>query len=724
MSSSSNDEFRESFFLECDELLETMHDGFASLGGAEDDPETIHAVFRAVHSIKGGAGAFGLDQLVEFAHRFETGLDSVRSGTVEIDPSLLMLFQRCGDHLSDQVSAARGQLTIDRTVTNGLFGELNSATGTPTDSDTGEEPDFQPLGLDFDFFAAQEDQERNPDASLRKGTLAASPELFSSGNEVFLILRELQELGSINIVCDISSVPPLADLNPMNCLMSWSMDVPASVSDADLEEVFAFVSDCISWNVAGPNKPSTFLTPVPEFPALAIGPFNSDEDQGAELGVSLMIAAREDIQQQDKNTEKTKSPSAITKKQKNASAATIRVALDRVDRLINLVGELVIKEAILTQSIADAHLPNDSEVVSGLNGLKQLASEIQEGVMAIRAQPVKPIFQRMARTVRDASMATGKPAELVTIGEGTEVDKTVLERLIDPLTHMVRNAVDHGLEHPDERVKVAKPSTGTITLSAAHRSGRVIIEISDDGSGVNRERVREIAIDKGLVQHDAELSISEIDNLLLLPGFSSKEEVSELSGRGVGLDVAKNEILALGGKLSIHSEPGKGTTFSISLPLTLAVMEGMVIKAAGQTMIIPITAVRETLQVELQSVHTLGASAKVFATRQGLVPLVDLGTHFGFRESQEINRDQVLLIVETDARQNVAVLVDQIQDQRQVVIKSLETNYRRIDGISAATILGDGRIALIVDPDSLRLPNAPDAEIPEVDNLDVETSYA
>jgi len=329
-------------------------------------------------------------------------------------------------------------------------------------------------------------------------------------------------------------------------------------------------------------------------------------------------------------------------------------------------------------------------------------------VMAIRAQPVKPMFQRMARIVREAASATGKRVHFVTRGEYTEVDKTVIERLVDPLTHMIRNAVDHGLEDTDKRVTAGKPAEGTVILSAAHRSGRVVIDVSDDGGGINRPRVLEIAQEKGLVPEDADLPPNEIDNLLFMPGFSSKQEVSELSGRGVGLDVARSEIQALGGRVAIQSATGEGTTFAISLPLTLAVMEGMVIDVAGQTMVVPITAIQETLQPRTVAIHRIGAQGRVLKNRDSLVPIVDLGACFEFRDEPEDLSDHVLLLIETENDRRCALIVDNIQDQRQVVIKSLETNYRRIDGVAAATILGDGRIALIIDPDSI----VRDASIP------------
>jgi two-component system chemotaxis sensor kinase CheA len=329
-----------------------------------------------------------------------------------------------------------------------------------------------------------------------------------------------------------------------------------------------------------------------------------------------------------------------------------------------------------------------------------LTREIQEGVMAIRAQPVKPLFQRMSRIVRELTDATGKSVRLRTEGEATEVDRTVIERLADPLTHMIRNAVDHGVEAPETREAVGKPGQGEVKLSAAHRSGRIVIEVSDDGAGIDRQRVKAIAIKKELIPADAQLTDNEIDNLLFLPGFSTASKISNISGRGVGMDVVKRSIQALGGRISISSRPGQGSTFSMSLPLTLAVLDGMVVKVADQTLVVPLTAIVETLRPKPGDIHTLGVNARVISDRGGFAPLIDVGQELGYRPTSADPIGGVVLIVETEVSTRCALVVDAIHDQRQVVIKSLEANYRQVPGIAAATILGDGRVALILDIDT------------------------
>jgi two-component system chemotaxis sensor kinase CheA len=394
---------------------------------------------------------------------------------------------------------------------------------------------------------------------------------------------------------------------------------------------------------------------------------------------------------------------------------TIRVDLDRVDRLINLVGELVINQAMLSQRVIEAGLVRSSNVALGLDDLEQLTREIQDSVMAIRAQPVKSVFQRMPRLIREIAAATGKQVRLITEGEGTEVDKTVIERLTDPITHMIRNAVDHGLESPADRVAAGKPAEGTVRLAAMHRSGRIVIDITDDGAGIDRKRVRDKAVEKGLISPDAVLTDEETDNLLFMPGFSTASAISDISGRGVGMDVVKRSVQALGGRISIASRPGEGSTFTLSLPLTLAVLDGMVVTVDSQTLVVPLTAVIETLQPKPETVRSLGPSGMVVAVRDAFVPLIDIGAALGFRSTPIDPCSGVALLVENDVGGHAALLLDGIQGQRQVVIKSLESNYQQVEGIAAATILGDGRVALILDVDAVianrRREPAPNADL-------------
>jgi two-component system, chemotaxis family, sensor kinase CheA len=369
--------------------------------------------------------------------------------------------------------------------------------------------------------------------------------------------------------------------------------------------------------------------------------------------------------------------------------------------LINFVGELVITQAMLSQRVLEAGLARTSEVASGLDELEQLIREIKDSVMAIRAQAVRSVFQRMPRLVREVAAMTGKSVRLVTEGESTEVDKTVIEHLADPLTHMIRNAIDHGLESPEKRRAAGKPEEGVVRLSAMHRSGRIVIEVADDGAGIDRTRVKALAASKRLIAADAPLSDEEIDNLIFLPGFSTAFAVSDISGRGVGMDVVRRSIQALGGRISIHSRPGHGSTFVMSLPLTLAVLDGMVVTVAGETLVVPLTAIIETLQPKPGSVHKIGGNAKVIAIRDQFIPLIDVGCELAYRAQFADPSTSLVLLVESGNRVRGALLVDAVLGQRQVVIKSLEANYQHVQGVAGATILGDGRVAFILDIDAV-----------------------
>jgi len=698
---------RETFFQECEEQLAELEVGLEEMESGVSDAETVNAVFRAVHSIKGGAGAFKLDRLVRFAHTFETTLDLIRGGRLAPSVPLLKTMLRAADVLADLVKASRNDDPVDEARMETLIGELKSAAGARAPAappPVAPPPSFDPPTGDdepFDFTPTMISIENEPAPAAPPTPvyviqLTPRPELYRKGNETTRLLRELARLGEVSVVCDSRSLPPLDELDPEGAYLSWRAELTTGESLATIEEVFEFViDDCDLDIVARADAPQASRAAPPAPPA-APPPRVSPPPL-------RLVSGGEDGKEAERPAPSAAAPEADkgrAEAPKTEAAATIRVDLERVDRLINLVGELVINQAMLSQRVTEAGLARASSVAAGLAALEQLTREIQEGVMAIRAQPVKTLFQRMSRIVRELTDATGKSARLKTEGEATEVDRTVIERIADPLTHMIRNAVDHGVETPEVREAAGKPAQGEVRLSAAHRSGRIIIEVSDDGAGIDRARVREIAIKKELIAPDAQLSDSEIDNLLFLPGFSTAKSVSDISGRGVGMDVVKRSIQALGGRIAISSRPGQGSTFSMSLPLTLAVLDGMVVKVADQTLVVPLTAIVETLRPKRSDVHALGVNARVISDRGGFAPLIDVGQELGYRATPADPLESVVLVVETEESTRCALVVDAIHDQRQVVIKSLEANYRKVPGIAAATILGDGRVALILDIDT------------------------
>ncbi|MEN5052945.1 chemotaxis protein CheA [Brevundimonas naejangsanensis] len=744
MSDDPFEAIKATFFQECEELLADLEGNLLTLESGSTDIEVINAVFRAVHSVKGGAGAFGLENLVRFAHVFETLMDELRSGRKPCDDPTVKTLLRASDVLADHVAAARGAgAAVDPVRSAGLVAELEALTyggAAPVAAAEPEEDDFgfTPVAMDlgaFDAPAGLPDLPPLPDlAALAPlpdlSALAAAggwkvvfrphPRLYASANETGLLLRELARLGPTRVQMDDSGLPLLDALEPTDSHLIWTIELDGDASEAEVREVFDFVEmDC-----------DLSVTPLgdaaPVEAALAAVADEDDSDASAlaraassELDIAALLASV--------GAAPTQAPAPVAAAPVIASApepvappppvkpapapaassppaaapVTIRVDLERVDRLINAVGELVIQQAMLAQRVTESGMARSSDIGLGLEDLELLTREIQDSVMAIRAQPVKSVFQRMPRLVREAAEATGKKVKLVTSGEDTEVDKTVIERLSDPITHMLRNAIDHGLEGPEERLAAGKPAEGTVRLAALHRSGRIVIEISDDGKGINRPRVKGIAVERGLIAEDAILSDDEIDNLIFLPGFSTATEVSDLSGRGVGMDVVRRSIQSLGGRISISSVPGKGSTFTLSLPLTLAVLDGMVVGAADQTLVAPLAAIVESLTPNEADIHYVGGVDPVLRFREAFVPLVDVAQVMGFRDDPTVLKGGVVMIVETESGQRAALLVDAIHGQRQVVIKSLESNYRHVEGVAAATILGDGRVALILDIDAL-----------------------
>jgi two-component system, chemotaxis family, sensor kinase CheA len=688
---------KQTFFQECDEQLSELESGLLQIEAGDRDPETVNAVFRAVHSIKGGASAFGFDDLVDFVHVFETTLDLVRSNKIEPSQQVAACLLRASDVLADLVAGARDGAAVNATEVASAKAELaalcNQADGGSDDAATEadfEDLDFKPVSISLDSIFGSNEAETKPREYIV--TFKPRPVLYAKGNESLRLLRQLDELGAMCVECNTDEVPFLEELDPEGAYFSWKAKVETKdESRAAIESIFEFVEfDCdisIDEKADDPIDPVTFVE--------------------SEIGRSELTELAPSI---DLKIEEEAAPIAPVKpvvaEQPKADSsshpqATIRVDLERVDRLINLVGELVINQAVLSQRVTEAGLSRASSVMIALDELEQLTRDIQDSVMAIRAQPVKPIFQRMSRVVREVAAITKKSVRLVTEGESTEVDKTVVERLTDPLTHMIRNAVDHGIESAEKRIAAGKPEEGTLRMSAMHRSGRVVIEVSDDGAGINRQRVREIAVAKRLISSDALLTDEEIDNLIFAPGFSTNETASAISGRGVGMDVVKRAIQSLGGRISISSRPGLGSTFSMSLPLTLAVLDGMVVTIGEETFVVPLTAIVETMQPKRDSVHLIGSGTRLIRSRDAFIPLVDVGAVLHNRPSLADPTTQVALLAESEAGGRCALLVDEIQGQRQVVIKSLEANYGRVFGIAAGTILGDGRVALIIDVDGI-----------------------
>ena len=723
------------FFQECEELLADLEGGLLAMQEGAGDLETVNAVFRAVHSIKGGAGAFGLEPLVRFAHVFETLLDAVRSGSVPNTVELAAVLLRASDILADHVSAARGLGDVDMGASAAMAAELEAwtdpnaapahapaavveeaapvaAAPVAADEDAMDDDDlgfvFVPQTISVEAQAA--DAELIP-SNVWTVSIRPKSDLYRKANETALLLRELSRLGPIKATLDDSALPALKDLDPEAAFVTWSVRLETDEDESAIREVFEFVDgDCdleIARGEGGVQAAMAALLSVAEAPvaevAEAAAPTPAPEP--IEIPAPAPVAEAAPVAPAPAPVAEAAKPAAASPKATPVEVpgpgqSVIRVDPERIDRLIDLVGELVINQAMLAQRVGEYGIAPSSNLAMGLDELEQLTREIQDSVMAIRAQPVKSVFQRMPRLVREVANMTGKQARLVMDGENTEVDKTVIERLSDPITHMLRNAIDHGLESPEERKAAGKNPEGVVRLAALHRSGRIVIEVSDDGKGINRERVFSIAVKKGLISPDLQLTDEEIDNLIFLPGFSTADKISDVSGRGVGMDVVKRSVQALGGRISIASRPGQGSTFTLSLPLTLAVLDGMVVDVAGETLVVPLAAIVESLRPKPEEVRPLGPVGSVLAVRDSFVPLIDVGLTLGYRDESPHPTDGVVLLVEGEDGSRAALVADAIHGQRQVVIKSLEQNYQQVEGVAAATILGDGRVALILDVDA------------------------
>lgn len=650
----SFDHLKATYFQECAELLDSVYVHLGALEEGTADEETIHAVFRAVHSIKGGGGAFGFARMVAFAHVLETLLDLLRDGKIALGPEMGALLLRATDALSDLVASERDGAEAALGFEAALLAELKAITeGDRTDAPVQAVLAAPPP-------AAQ--------TSLWRIHFQPHADLFKNANEPLLLMRELRRMGPMQVQADLSRLPSLERMDPEDAYIGWTVLLEAETDAVAIGEVFEFVSDHCDLTIVPAGAPTA--APSVEAAAAVV------EDAAASPPKRDAPAQRHDA---------------------TAVAQTVRVDVEKVDRLVNLVGELVINQAMLVQ--LGGLLPSDlcPGLITGLETLSQHLRELQEGVMAIRTQPVKSVFSRMPRLVRELSAQLGKEVRLVITGEGTEIDKTVIEQLADPLTHLLRNALDHGVETPEQRVAQGKPAQGIIHLAAEHRSGRIVIEVSDDGQGINRPRVLARARERGLVPEGIQPTDEEIDNLLFLPGFSTAAVVSDISGRGVGMDVVRRNIQALGGRITVQSRFGAGSRFLLSLPLTLAILDGMIVAVGRESYIVPLTNIIESLRPQAQDIHAVVGSADVVAIRGEYVPLIHLGHHFSVPGCEPDPARGIVVVVENESTGPVGLVVDELVGQQQVVVKSLEANYGAVTGIGGATILGNGRVALILD---------------------------
>jgi two-component system, chemotaxis family, sensor kinase CheA len=693
-------QFRQTFMQESAEHVEAMEAGLLALRAAPDDTEILNAIFRSAHSIKGGAGSFGLTNLVRFTHALESLLDRLRAFEIPATAEVISLLLRSVDVLRAMLDpGADGELPQGAAELAKQIESLSAA-----------EPAAQekPIGQASSPGATVEDRAAAAELKFYRVEFRPHREMFSSGTNPIMLLRNLAALGTVS-VCQLHAedLPPLAHLDPAQCYLSWTIELASSCPEEELLEVFEFVEHLAEVTVQRvdqplqPEKGLALHRPAVQPRTLDVVPTAVPEK------VEAADRRKESERRKAEERRAAKKPAATTE------ASSIRVATDKVDRLIDLVGELVIAQVMTAQMVEDfepSRLPKLREAVAAM---ERSTRELHERVMAVRMMPVGGLFQRYVRVVYDIAQSTGKQIRLETDGEETEIDKSMLELLGDPLTHLVRNAADHGIESTEVRLAANKPPEGVINMRAFHRSGRIVIEISDDGAGIDTARVRAKAVERGLIAEAADLSDDQIRMLIFAPGFSTREEVSDLSGRGVGMDVVKRNVQQLSGTVGLTSELGKGSTVSIELPLTLAILEGLLIRVADRTLVLPLLAVVEAVP-STGKIKRLAEQAEVIVIREESIPVLRLGrflaaptdamdadTAAGAQSSADQFENHRLVVVVEAGRKKIGLVVDELLGQQQVVVKSLEKNLHKVEGLMGATILGDGRVAPIIDVGAL-----------------------
>lgn len=648
-------QFHQVFFEESFEGLDAMEMGLLGMQEGAPDAETINTIFRAAHSIKGGAGTFGFSRVSEFTHGLETLLDQMRNGERDVSQQAINTMLQAVDVLRDMLTAVQQGDEIDETsaasVGKDIKALLQTGGNISSPLDTEEPEATESTGWQIFF---------KPHSHL-----------LQTGNDPVRMLQELAELGELSVDMDASALPAFSDLEPEDCYLAWTMELRGDVTLEQINEIFEWVEGDCELNV----------TPLSEQRVTV-----AEQDEPAPL-----------VEELDPAASTNNAPVIETKKAATDTvASSIRVGTDKVDSLIDLVGELVITQSMLSQLGENFDLSRVQQLIDGLEQLERNTRELQEGIMRIRMLPISFAFNRFPRLVHDLSAKMGKQVELKLSGEQTELDKTVMEKIGDPLVHLVRNSLDHGLETPEKRLASGKPETGLLHLNAYHQGGTIVIEISDDGAGLNEEKILGKAIERGLVSSDETLSPEKIHELIFMPGFSTADEVSDVSGRGVGMDVVRKNIHSLGGSVDVSSTAGVGSTFTIRLPLTLAIMDGQTIQVGDQRYIIPLISIIESVEIKPGTVKQVTGKGEVYSLRDEYVPIIRLYELFNLTPRSDKLEDGLLVVVEFEDRK-VGLLVDELLAQQQVVIKSLESNYRKVTGMAGATILGDGTVALILD---------------------------
>ena len=654
MSSVDLTQFHKTFFEESLEGLDAMEAALLALDSGSTDGELVHTIFRAAHSIKGGAATFGFTDVAAFTHVAESLLEEVRSERRGVDGELIDLLLRSVDCLRGMLSRSRGGQPVADAESEALRGELvRLVSGEAAVAVVAAAaPKAVVAGWDIDF--------------------SALPHLLQTGNEPLRLFRELQQLGRLEVlrVFLVDGAPAqLADFDPTTCYLGWQLRLHGDVARADVDAVFDWLDgDCV-----------LAIKPLDAAPVAA----TSEASAPAAPAAAPVPAAA---------TKGAVRDTAVA----SSEGSSIRVGIDKVDALINMMGELVITQSMLSDIGEKFDMSQLERLREGLVQLERNTRELQESVMRIRMLSIASVFNRFPRLVRDLERKLGKQVRLELHGENTELDKTVLEKIGDPLVHLVRNAIDHGLESPEKRRAAGKSETGTLKLNAYHEGGNIVVQISDDGAGLNHAAIVAKAQQRGLVAEGQDLSDAEVAELIFQPGFSTAAQATDLSGRGVGMDVVRRNVRDLGSTVGVRSVTGQGSTFTIALPLTLAIIDGLVTAVGDERYIVPLISIVESLRLKADTVRNIAGGGEVFLFRDEYLPMMRLYKAFGCADAVSSIENGIVVVVEEEGRR-VGLLVDDLLGQQQAVVKSLEAHYQRVQGISGATILSDGSVALIVD---------------------------
>lgn len=664
-------QFLDTFYEESFEGLDIMESELLNLDVGAADVEIINTIFRAAHSIKGGSGTFGLNAVADYTHIMETLLDEMRDGRRQVTQDGVDILLRSVDVLRGMLTALRDSEELDSASISQSQSELDALLKSQTGAASGKVSE-QPA-------TSVSDSSSEDGGAVDGWLIVFNPHrgMLKTGNDPVRMFRELSSLGEMTVESDVSLIPDFNELEPEDSFVSWKIILHGDINKEQIDEVFEWVEDDCDFVIQPLVSDKTVASAEKNHePASENASASGSGDQPANTQTASRSGARKS----------------------GGESASIRVSIDKVDELINTVGELVITQSMLgrfgeEEEFTPGHI---EKLRDGLAQLERNTRELQESVMRIRMLPISFTFQRFPRLVHDLSGKLGKKIELKMSGEGTELDKTVMEKIGDPLVHLVRNSIDHGIEMPAERRASGKSEMGVVHLNAYHQGGNIVIEITDDGAGLNTEKILAKARKSGLVGEDETLSDEQIHDLIFKPGFSTADQVSDISGRGVGMDVVRKNIRSLGGTVDVRSKAGEGSIFSIRLPLTLAILDGQLVSVGRETYIVPLVSIVESIQVKQEKVNLINGRGEVYKLRDEYIPVVRLYHMFGIEPVSRQLNDGLLVVVEAEG-QKIALFVDDLQGQQQVVIKSLETNFRKVEGLSGATILGDGTVALILD---------------------------